>query len=92
MANKNPHKARQALRKARKPGDLRQLQLKLWNAILHAETILGRATKGEDDEMGLRSVHAIVQASGAYARLIESGELEGRVTELENKLALRKTA
>lgn len=92
MPNPNPHKARQARSKARMPGNLKQLQLKLWNAILSAEVILERATKEQNDELGLRSIHAIVQASGAYARLIETGELESRLAELESKVAGRSAA
>jgi hypothetical protein len=92
MPNPNPHKARQARHKARKPGDLNQLKLKLWNAILCAEEILDRATKDANNELGLRSIHAIVQASGTFARLIETGELEARVATLESQVQRRSAA
>jgi hypothetical protein len=70
-----------ARKRPRDPGDLRQLTRVLWQAILEAEEIMTRST---DDELTLRAVHAISQASGQYARLIEVGEFEARLAAIED--------
>lgn len=67
-----------------KPGDLKATQAVLWRAILTAEDILNAA---DEADMQLRAVHAISQASGQYAKLIEIGELESRLAVLEAQLA-----
>jgi hypothetical protein len=82
--NANPYKARMAKaarKRPRDPGDLRQLTRVLWQAILEAEEILTRAV---DDELTLRAVHAISQAAGQYARLLEVGEFEARLPQIED--------
>ena len=81
MANPSPYKARLAKKRPRNPGDLRQLTRVLWRAILEAEEILVNA---DDDELTLRAVHAISQASGQYAKLIEVGEFEARLKAVED--------
>jgi hypothetical protein len=80
MPNPTPHKARTAKKRARKPGNLAALQRLLWRALLTAEEILDGTS---EEEMQLRAIHAISQASGQYLKLIETGELEARVTALE---------
>jgi transcriptional regulator of aromatic amino acid metabolism len=70
MANPNPHQARMAKRRLRKPGDVRSLQRMLWQALIECERVLMHA---EDDEMTLRAAHAIGQVSGQYAKVIEIG-------------------
>jgi hypothetical protein len=79
--NPSPYKARLAKKRPRRPGDLRQLTRVLWRAILEAEAILAHA---DDAELTLRAVHAISQASGQYAKLIEVGEFEARLKVLED--------
>ena len=80
MANRSPHAARLAKRRAHKPGNLQDLLKVLWTAIHDAEHLLYAA---EDAGLRLRCIHAISQASGQYARLLETGELEARLTALE---------
>ncbi len=80
MANASPHQARLAKKRARKPGNLAALQRLLWRALLTAEEILDSATEAD---MQLRAIHAISQASGQYAKLLEVGELEARLAALE---------
>ena len=80
------HKARQAKsrRRIRKIGDLTDARRKLWQAITSAEQVL--LDDQSDAVMVLKAVHAITSASTAYARLVEVGELEGRVSEVERSL------
>ena len=88
MANPSPHKARMAKKRKRKPGTLLDLQKLLWKALRTAEDLLDGATtlaeEGEGHEgVQLRAIHAISQASGQYAKLLEVGELEARIAALE---------
>jgi hypothetical protein len=80
VANPNPFHARMAKKRARKPGDLRALQRMLWRALLEAERVF---LESDNDELSLKAVHALSQASGQYAKLLEIGELEARVVALE---------
>jgi hypothetical protein len=83
MANPSPTQARLAKKSARKPGDLRAIQRKLWGAVLHAEEVMERAV---EDEVRLRAIHALSQACGQYAKLLEVGELEARLAALEGQV------
>ncbi len=85
-----PHKAREAKkrRRIRKLGDLTDMRRKLWQAITTAEDVL--LDDQSDAVMQLKAVHAITSASTAYAKLIEVGELEARLSELEASLANRQ--
>ena len=80
MANPSPHAARLAKKRARKPGQLPQLLRLLWQALLEAQAILDEAAEAE---LRLRAIHAISQAAGQYAKLLEIGELEARIAALE---------
>jgi hypothetical protein len=80
MPNRNPWQARHAKRRVRKPGNLLDLQRKLWRCLCEAELILEEA---DDPELVLKAVHAISQCSGQYAKLLEVGEIEARVQALE---------
>lgn len=75
----------------RKPGDLQDLRRKLWGAILHAEEILESSVAGEEDDKRLKSIHALSQCCGQYARLLEVGEFEARLRALEVQMQ-RQTA
>ena len=61
MANPNPHAARLAKKRRRKPGKLEDLVRVVWRAVVEAEAILTVAS-GDDPELTLKAVHAIVQA------------------------------
>jgi hypothetical protein len=84
MPNPSPHKARMAKKRRGKPGNLTATQAVLWRAIQAAETILTDAMDEADRQ--LRAVHAISQACGQYAKLLEVGELEARLAALETDL------
>jgi hypothetical protein len=79
---RNPHAARLVKRQKHKPGNLRDLLQVLWQALLEAQAVLEAA--GEDEaELKLKAVHAISQCGGQYAKLLEVGELEARLTAVE---------
>ena len=80
MPNPSPHHARIARKRRRKPGDLAAVTRVLWQAIVVAEDLLHDA---EEADMQLRCVHALSQAAGQYAKLLEVGELESRLAALE---------
>jgi hypothetical protein len=83
VANPNPHAARLARKRRHKPGNLAELLRILWQALLEAEAVLAVAS-GNDADLTLKAVHAIVQASSGYAKLLEVGEFEGRLKALED--------
>jgi uncharacterized small protein (DUF1192 family) len=87
MPNPNPHHARLAKKRARKPGDMHQVLRMLWQALLEAEEVLLHA---EDAELTLKAVHAISQSAGQYAKLLEVGELEARLAAVETELAQQR--
>lgn len=88
MANPNPHEARVARKRKRKPRDLQAVAAKLWAALETAEELLGH----EDDQMKLKAVHAVSQVAGSYARVYEVGELEARIAALEGVQEGREAA
>lgn len=71
-------KARQARRRRRKPGDLKAVLGKVWEALETAESDLQSALP----DTRLRAAHAIFQGSSVYARLLEVGEFEARLALL----------
>ena len=83
MANPNadPSKARQAKKRKRrgKPGSIEDARALLWKALQRAGDIL----ESEDDTLSLKAIHAVSQGAAAYARIVEVGELEARLTALE---------
>ena len=93
MANLNadPTKARQAKRRKRrgKPGSIEDARALLWKALqragelLEAETVKEDGSSTPDNHTALRAIHAISQGAAAYARIVEVGELEARITALE---------
>jgi hypothetical protein len=89
MPNPNPWHARHAKRKVRKPGNLQDLQRKLWRALCAAEAVLDAS---EDPELTLKAVHAVSQCAGQYAKLLEIGELEARVQALEASMQQGRVA
>lgn len=81
-----PHRARLKKKSARKPGDLRGIQRKLWAAILHAEETMEAAAQADNHELTLKAIHALSQCAGQYAKLLEIGELEARMQALEQAM------
>ena len=83
MANPNPHAARLARRRKRKPGDLLAAQRILWTALCEAEAVLLEA---DEAELTLKACHCISQCVGQFARLVEVAEYEGRLALVEEEL------
>lgn len=81
-----PHKAclEKKRRRIRKLGTLEDAQRKLWQAITNAEDVL--LDDQVSNETCLKAVHAITQATTAYAKLVEAGELEARLAEIEKTI------
>lgn len=86
--NANPTAARAAKRakRTRALGDLDAMRRKLWQAIVTAEEAMLRAADTGDTAATLRGVHALAQASGAFVRIVEAGEIEPRLAELEKRI------
>jgi hypothetical protein len=81
MANPNPHAARLAKRRAHKPLDLLDVLKIMTKAIREAEAAMLTTT---EVDLSLRCVHALSQACGQYAKLLEIGEFEARLKALED--------
>lgn len=81
--------ARLAKRNRRATGDLAEAQKRLWRAVEMAEACM-RDAAAEGDRAGvLKAVHATTQAVSAFARVVEVGELEARLEEIEGALRSR---
>jgi hypothetical protein len=86
-----PHVARAAKKRRRtrkKPGTVDAARRVLWAAMERVEEVLHEAAEPEGGRpvnpvMILKCAHALTQACGAYARIVEAGELEARLSELE---------
>lgn len=74
------------IKRKRKPGSIEDARLVQWRALAAAEVVMFWMAKVGNGGGVLSAVHAITQASTAYAKLVEASELEARVAELE-KLA-----
>ena len=81
-------------KRRRKPGDLAALRRVLWSVIVEVEALIepprGDDGSGADSRahqaLVLKGAHALAQLSGAYTRVVEGGELEARITALEQAL------
>ena len=85
MPNPNPIQARLAKRRYRKRGDIQEISRKCWNAVLHIEAVLeSEATKEVPNiEIVLRAAHLQAITTQAYAKLLDAGDFETRLKELE---------
>ena len=85
-----PHRARQAKKRARrpKPGTVKQLTAVLWSAITKLEEHLSETTEAEmvDTAELCKLTHALSQSASTYLKALEVGELEARVEALEGAL------
>lgn len=77
------HIARQGKKAKNRPdaGTIKDVQTVLWRAITRLAEKLERKRIPTDELTKL--VHATSQAASTYARIVEVGELESRVEELE---------
>ena len=80
------HLARLAKRSRRSRGSLDAARLRLSSALDHAEAVMKDAAEAGDGALVLKAVHSITQATGSFAKLVEVGELEARLAELETAL------
>lgn len=80
------HLARLARRDRSRAGDVAELKARVWRAVDAAEAVLTDAAADADAALVLRAVHALTQAAGTYARILETGEMEARLADLEARL------
>ena len=80
------------MRKPTKPGELKDVRLKVWRALVEAERLMYKAAAKDDHDRVLRSVHALSQASMTYAKLFEMQELTERIEALERSQFLKRVA
>jgi hypothetical protein len=85
-ANDATPQAKSRPKMPRKAGDIARLRRAMWWSVRHCEHLLATA---DSDEKILRTVHALTQASLAYAKLVEVSELSEKVRHLEAMLAPR---
>ena len=69
-------------------GTLEQLQARLWSAITRIDGIIN--DDSADSALVLRASHALFQGAAAFSKVLEVGELEGRLDALEEALAGRR--
>ena len=81
------HLARLHKRARRAAGDLAGARARLWRALEMAEACMMDAAADGDRAGVLKAVHATTQAATAFARIVEVGELEGRLSDLAADLA-----
>ena len=86
------HLARLSRKRRAKPADLAAVTARQWQAVEAAEAVLLDAAAADDGTLALKAVHALTQAAGAYAKLLEVGEIEARLAEIEAALAGRSPA
>ena len=79
--NKQPAAKKKGPKRPRKVGNLEQLKKKVWQTISTAEEIV--VDPDVDHATRLRAIHALVQATGAFTRLVEFTEQSERVAKLE---------
>jgi hypothetical protein len=83
VANPDPYKARLARKGRRKVCDLAALQRKVWGAICDAEEL---RTDAPTAELRLKAIYALSQAAMVFIKVHEVGELEQRLTALEQAM------
>jgi hypothetical protein len=84
MANRNPWKARLARHAKRTPGTIDELQRHAWGVLM----ISLEDIAVDDPEARRKAILAFWQGAGVYKGLVEVGEIEARLTALENRLTL----
>ena len=77
--------------RVRKSGNIDELKARHWAAIVVAGKLL--KAEGASYSQQLSAIHAIVQASGSYARLLETTDLARQLTAIQKELKeLKKDA
>lgn len=70
--------------RVRKSGNIDELKARHWAAIVVASRLL--KVEGASYSQQLSAIHAIVQASGSYARLLETTDLARQLTAIQKEL------
>jgi len=85
----NPYRARMEKRAKRTPGDLQALRKRLWAVVLSSyDDIVNEV----DPAVRVKHYYAFTAIVQSYAKLLEIGEHEARLSALEEKVyALVKT-
>ncbi len=83
MPDTRPYLARLAKRNRRSLGDLSAARRRTYAAMEYAEAVMRDAAAKGNHATVLRAVHATIQAGSAFAKLVEVGELEARLADLE---------
>lgn len=73
--------------RSRKPATLKDLKLRLTDAISEMERII---MTDESDQMKIQASNTMAGLVNRYSRLLEVTDLEDRITALEEKNNLRK--
>ena len=94
--NTQPHLARQARKRLRrpKPGTVKQLSAVLWQAITHLEAHLETTAAADEVDTAelCKLTHALSQSASTYLKAVEVGELEARLEALEKAQATLQDA
>lgn len=83
MPDTRSHLARLARRNRRASGDIAAARRKVYRALQMAEAVMMDAAAEDDHATVLRAVHATTQAAATFARIVEVGEMEARLQQLE---------
>ena len=70
-------------KRARKPGDIRGVRLRLWNVILNSEDTMFKRLDNNDFEGAMRAAGVTVNAAGKYVELLKANDQEDRIKALE---------
>ena len=70
-------------RKARKPGTITGLKVKMWRAVVAAEEAMYAALEVDDFDRAVRANTALTQAGAQYYKILEASEVERRLQLLE---------
>ena len=79
-----------SFRKLYKAGNVTRLQQKMWRAVEAAEALLYADGVTFSDQIS--AVHALVQAGQAYAKLLQTTDLQAQLDALQDELLEVKRA
>jgi hypothetical protein len=89
MANHNPVQGRLALRRRRRAGDLRDLMRATWRGVNDAEATLDMAVTVAER---CSAIHALSAIAITYTKILQVGEYEARLAQLEAMVAKHESA
>src|SRR5688500_8307943 len=83
MANHNPWKARLARHAKRTPGSIDELRRQAWGVLMIALEDVATT----DPDARRKAILAFWQGAGVYKGIVEVGEIEARLSAIEETLA-----